>query len=64
MKGINGQYYMGWLPDLPDFRDYTVSSDVVKKILKTSGILKAGSSTLPGRSTLENGAHPSRTRGN
>lgn len=63
MKGINGQYYMGWLPDLPDFRDYTVSSDVVKKILKTSGILKAGSSTLPASVDLRKWCSPVENQG-
>ena len=31
---------MGWIPDLPDFRDYTVEQDEVKSTLKKAGVAK------------------------
>lgn len=63
MKGIYGQYFMGWLPDLPDFRDYTVSSDIVKKILKTSGVLKMDKTTLPASVDLRKWCSPIESQG-
>ncbi len=33
---------MGWLPDLPDFRDYTVEQDEVSEKLKKLGQRKGG----------------------
>ncbi len=32
---------MGWIPDFPDFRDYTVDNDEVKVALKKAGVAKA-----------------------
>lgn len=40
-------YAMGWQPDLPDIRDYTVETPAVKKILDKSAPLKAIRSALP-----------------
>lgn len=31
---------MGWIPDFPDFRDYTVEHDAVKNALKKAGVAK------------------------
>jgi C1A family cysteine protease len=31
---------MGWIPDFPDFRDYTVEHDAVKSALKKAGVAK------------------------
>lgn len=42
-----GKYYMGWRPDYPDFRDYTMSDDKVKPFVSKAGLLKADASTLP-----------------
>ena len=47
MRPINGKYYMGWKPDLPDFRDYTMSDTSVASIVKKTGVLKTGKSSLP-----------------
>ncbi len=47
MRPINGKYYMGWKPDLPDFRDYTMSGTSVAQIVKKTGVLKTGKSSLP-----------------
>jgi len=32
---------MGWLPDYPDFRDYTEGHEEVSKVIRPTGILKA-----------------------
>lgn len=42
MRPINGRYYMGWKPDLPDFRDYTMSGTSVAQTVKKTGVLKTG----------------------
>lgn len=38
---------MGWLPDYPDFRDYTEEEKSVKTMLKKVGVEKAAKVTLP-----------------
>lgn len=47
MKAIQNKYYTGWVPDFPDFRDYTLGAEKVAPIVKKTGILKPGSKTLP-----------------
>ena len=37
------KYAMGWLPDYPDFRDYTEKTEVVKQVLGSARVLKAKS---------------------
>jgi hypothetical protein len=37
MEMIN-KHAMGWIPDYPDFRDYTEDTTVVKEILKSTGL--------------------------
>ena len=32
---------MGWLPDYPDFRDYTEEHEEVNKVIESTGVLKA-----------------------
>jgi len=34
----NRKHAMGWIPDYPDFRDYTEDTDEVKELLKPSGL--------------------------
>jgi C1A family cysteine protease len=34
-------YGMGWIPDHPDFRDYTEKTEEVKSVLEPTGVLKA-----------------------
>lgn len=36
---VNLEKGMGWLPDLPDFRDFTVENENIKPMLKNIGIL-------------------------
>jgi C1A family cysteine protease len=40
MAETNHTMAMGWLPDFPDFRDYTVEQDEVKEPLKKAGVTK------------------------
>lgn len=32
------KYGMGWLPDYPDFRDYTEKTGEVKQVLEPTGL--------------------------
>jgi|GEM_PF-3646937 len=41
------KYYFGWLPDYPDFRDYTISKDAL-----SDKSLKAGKSASQGCGVL------------
>ena len=38
---------IGWLPDYPDFRDYTVEQEAVKSMLLQAGAGKSAKETLP-----------------
>ncbi len=40
-------YHMGWLPDYPDFRDYTIENENIKPMIKSIGIKTKGSKNLP-----------------
>jgi C1A family cysteine protease len=35
---MNGKYALGWIPDYPDFRDYTEDTAEVREILKGTGL--------------------------
>jgi C1A family cysteine protease len=63
MKSIKGKYYLGWLPDLPDFRDFTVSSEGVREMLKDMGVLKTDPSTLAGSVDLRKWCSPVEDQG-
>jgi len=41
-------YGMGWLPDYPDFRDYTETHKQVKPLFAKTGVVKPGKKKLPG----------------
>lgn len=38
---------LGWLPDYPDFRDYSVEQKSIKTMLTPTGVVKAGTPKLP-----------------
>lgn len=38
---------LGWLPDYPDFRDYSVEEKSIKKMLTPTGVVKAAAPALP-----------------
>ena len=45
MLTAKGRYGMGWIPDYPDFRDYTEEAEEVKKFLMQTQLFKK--KTLP-----------------
>lgn len=47
MSETFGKLGLGWLPDYPDFRDYTTEQETVKAMLKTVGTEKALKVGLP-----------------
>lgn len=55
------RYGMGWLPDYPDFRDYTEKTGEVKQVLEPTGLLKA--KRLPGSIDLRNWCSPVEDQG-
>lgn len=49
---------MGWLPDYPDFRDYTVEEDSVKAMLTKAGMAKSAKASLPASVDLRTWCSP------
>ena len=47
MNEMNGKLGLGWLPDYPDFRDYTAEKGVVKAMLSKIGTDKPLKGILP-----------------
>jgi len=47
MNEMNEKPGLGWLPDYPDFRDYTEEEKSVKAMLKKVGVEKAAKVTVP-----------------
>lgn len=47
MKPINGKYFTGWRPDLPDHRDYTLNHKKIKSTAKNLGLIKEENKDLP-----------------
>jgi C1A family cysteine protease len=63
MKSINGKYWMGWRPDYPDFRDYTVTNESVKPMFGKVGVLDVEGSSLPGSIDLRKWCSPIEDQG-
>ena len=42
MTSFTKTHGLGWLPDYPDFRDYTEETDEIKIILQPSPLVKSG----------------------
>lgn len=63
MKAINGKYWMGWRPDYPDFRDYTLTTDTVKPMFGKTGVLKTDKTTLPKTTDLRKWCPPIEDQG-
>jgi len=57
----SGKYGMGWIPDYPDFRDYTEKTEGVKQVLEPTGVLRAGK--LPARVNLREWCSPVEDQG-
>lgn len=47
MSETIGRLAMGWLPDYPDFRDYTVENKSMKAMLTKAGVAKPVKANLP-----------------
>jgi C1A family cysteine protease len=47
MSDLNETFALGWLPDYPDFRDYTEEEKSVKTMLNKVGVVKALKAALP-----------------
>jgi len=54
---------MGWLPELPDFRDYTLISDGIATILGSLGLSKTASSSRPASVDLKKWCSPIEDQG-
>jgi C1A family cysteine protease len=54
---------MGWLPELPDFRDYTLLSDGIAMILGSLGLSKTASSSLAASADLRKWCSPIEDQG-
>jgi len=54
---------MGWLPELPDFRDYTLISDGIAMILGSLGLTKTSPSSLPTSVDLKKWCSPIEDQG-
>lgn len=55
------EFGMGWLPDYPDFRDYTMEHEKIKSMLKKSEVI--GSSTLSSSIDLRQWCSPVENQG-
>lgn len=56
---------MGWLPDYPDFRDYTPEHELIKPMLRKVGLAKAtDSNVLPTSTDLRKWCSPIEDQGN
>jgi C1A family cysteine protease len=54
---------MGWMRDLPDFRDYTIETQEVKSILKESAPLKTVAKAIPDAEDLRSWCSPIEDQG-
>ncbi len=57
-ENINNTYKMGWIPDKPDFRDYTTEHPAINPILKKMGILGSTPTILPTKVDLRQWCGP------
>lgn len=54
---------MGWLPDYPDFRDYTAAHPLVEPLLQKAGVTKAPAKKLPVKMDLRQWCSPVEDQG-
>ena len=54
---------MGWVPDIPDLRDYTVAHSAIKPMLKDIGIKRTESTGLPEKTDLRAWCSPIEDQG-
>jgi len=67
---MNDRLAMGWIPDYPDFRDYTEDSEKIREILEPTGVLlraprgeKKGPAALPPSVDLRDWCSPIEDQG-
>ena len=64
MSGIINEKGTGWLPDFPDFRDYTLKQDKVEPMIKQVGVEKTlDESNLPTSTDLREWCSPIKDQG-
>ncbi|MCR4320588.1 MAG: hypothetical protein NUV74_09685 [Candidatus Brocadiaceae bacterium] len=63
MSETIGKLGMGWLPDYPDFRDYSVEQDSVKAMLTKAGVAKPVKVSLPASVDLRAWCSPIENQG-
>lgn len=66
MKEINRAYKvkgMGWLPDIPDLRDYSLTHEEVSPMLNDIGIKKTVPKSLPAKTDLRSWCSPIEDQG-
>lgn len=63
MSETNERLGMGWLPDYPDFRDYTEEQKSVKTMLTKAGVTKAVKAGLPASVDLRAWCSPIENQG-
>ncbi len=63
MSDMIGRFGMGWLPDYPDFRDYTCGKSIVNAMLSRVGLDKPAKETLPSSADLRGWCSPIENQG-
>jgi C1A family cysteine protease len=63
MGGMIGTYGMGWLPDYPDFRDYTSEDESIQLLLKQVKVADPGKAKLPATADLRAWCSPIEDQG-
>lgn len=63
MNKLHGQYGMGWLPDHPDFRDYTTQTETIKPLLEKANAGELKLEKLPDSVDLREWCSPIEDQG-
>lgn len=61
---MNDSFALGWLPDLPDFRDYSDETKAVQSLLKAAGVANPAKISLPASVDLRPWCSPIENQGN
>lgn len=61
---MNENHAFGWLPDLPDFRDYSDETKTVHSLLKSVGVANPAKLSLPTSADLRQWCPPIENQGN
>ena len=63
MNELSERFSMGWLPDYPDFRDYTGEHEEIKPMVKTLKITEPLKVSLPTSKDLRSWCPPIENQG-